>query len=178
KRAAAVDLSHPYFLESSTVLSRAPAPASRALAVFSPFTSTVWAIILLCLLLAGPVSSFISYAQKRLHLRTEKNPLTVKENAFNAFKVLFMQAVSPIPETAPLRLFAFFWYIFSLNFVVLYSGNLTAVFAAPPLESSIDTLGDLLVAARRDGVLPVTLKGSSLHALFEVYTAIITCYIK
>ena len=40
-RASVVDFSVPYYLESSTVLSRAPAPASKAFAVFSPFTQLV-----------------------------------------------------------------------------------------------------------------------------------------
>ena len=40
-RETVVDFSIPYYLESSTVLSKAPAPSSKAFAVFSPFTFLV-----------------------------------------------------------------------------------------------------------------------------------------
>lgn len=46
-----VDFSREYYMESSTVLSRAPAPASRAFAVFSPFVPTVTRYTLTSMLL-------------------------------------------------------------------------------------------------------------------------------
>lgn len=40
-REAVLDFTKPYFMESITIVSRAPAEKSRAVAVFSPFTPGV-----------------------------------------------------------------------------------------------------------------------------------------
>ena len=50
----------------------------------------------------------------------------------------------------------------------MYAGTLTAVLAAPSLETPIDTLFDLLKASREGRVVPVLLAGGSTTTLFQV----------
>ncbi|XP_071524261.1 glutamate receptor ionotropic, delta-2-like [Panulirus ornatus] len=58
-RETVVDFTTPYFLESTTIVSRAPAEKNTSLAIFYPFTPLLWALVILMTLLMGPVSYLV-----------------------------------------------------------------------------------------------------------------------
>ena len=59
---------------------------------------------------------------------------------------------------------------FCYDFVIaaMYAGTLTAVLAAPSLETPIDSIFDLLKASREGRAVPVMLFGANAFTAFQV----------
>ncbi|XP_064080693.1 glutamate receptor ionotropic, delta-1-like [Macrobrachium nipponense] len=169
-RESVVDFTNPYYQESITLISRAPAEKSRTFAVFSPFTVQVWIIIVVSCLAMGPILK-LEYKVLARYLREKKVPkkeaqLSSSTYAFNMFRSLMLQG-NPIETPCWSRRFIFyFWYIFCLMVSALYSGTLTAVLAIPAYEKPVDSLNDLPKAIK-DGFTLGTVKDSSLEFLFK-----------
>ncbi|XP_042884156.1 glutamate receptor ionotropic, delta-1-like [Penaeus japonicus] len=166
-----LDFTKPYFMESITIVSRAPAEKSRAAAVFSPFTPAVWAALALSVAMIGPVLAIVSHTMA-LYLG-EKPRFTARQYAFNMFRNLVVQGNLISSSRWPLRCIFFSWYLFCFYVCALYSGTLTAVLAIPAFEKPIDSLADLLQAMKEHGFSPLFIHDTSnVHILKEATSGI------
>ena len=59
-------------------------------------------------------------------------------------------------------------FCYDVVIAAMYAGTLTAVLAAPSLETPIDSLFDLLKASREGRAVPVMLLGSGVMSIFQV----------
>ncbi|XP_068229235.1 glutamate receptor-like [Palaemon carinicauda] len=134
------------------------------MAVFWPFSTLVWGLIGLALLLIGPVSFVLNWLLAT-YLDLEAK-YTLASSSFNLFRSLVNQGNRLVSRGSPLRFVFLFWYLFCYNIYAMYSGTLTAYLAIPTFEPPIDSLTDLPMAAR-DGFTIGTLKASSTEHLFR-----------
>ncbi|XP_069164789.1 probable glutamate receptor [Procambarus clarkii] len=166
-RETVVDFTTPYYLETVTLVSRAPAEKSRAFAVFSTFTTEVWVCILASTVAVGPLVSVVG---RVVALYTERPPhRQLPEYSFHVFRSLVSQGNLLRPSNWPHRLLFFCWYLFCFYIYALYSGTLTAVLASPTYEKPIDGLVDLPKAAA-EGYTIGTTSDSSLEFIFKEAT--------
>ncbi|XP_069193537.1 glutamate receptor ionotropic, delta-2-like [Procambarus clarkii] len=166
-RETVVDFTTTYYLETVTLVSRAPAEKSRAFAVFSTFTTEVWVCILASTVAVGPLVSVVG---RVVALYTERPPhRQLPEYSFHVFRSLVSQGNLLRPSNWPHRLLFFCWYLFCFYIYALYSGTLTAVLASPTYEKPIDGLVDLPKAAA-EGYTIGTTSDSSLEFIFKEAT--------
>ena len=59
-------------------------------------------------------------------------------------------------------------FCYDVVIAAMYAGTLTAVLAAPPLETPIDSMYDLLKASREGRAVPVMLFGGVVMFTFQV----------
>ncbi|XP_076045830.1 uncharacterized protein LOC143028076 [Oratosquilla oratoria] len=181
-RRSVVDFTQPYFQETTVLVSRYPAELSRALAVFQPFTLQVWLSLVVALVLVGPVlhsaarlSSHLQRAQKpegsekeEKEAREEDSHVPLHDYAFTAFRNLMVQGNLRRPTLSPVRMIFGFWYFFCFLIYALYSGTLTAFLVTPAFEEPIDSLADLLEAAKKDSFTMGWLADTSAEYIFTV----------
>ncbi|XP_076069238.1 glutamate receptor ionotropic, delta-2-like [Oratosquilla oratoria] len=179
RRETVVDFTQPYFLDSSSLVSRAPTEKSRVLAVISPLRLEVWMVLLCLLSLIGPVKYAIMMADSR-HPGAP-SPHRVHDLAYCAFRNLVVQG-NPLPSKRVVTRIVFgFWFFFCLlfdgklhssgspwTFSAIYAGMLTASLTIPSFEKPIDSLDDLLTAAKTRGTFMGYNPGSSHEGLFKV----------
>nr|XP_045610743.1 glutamate receptor ionotropic, delta-1-like [Procambarus clarkii] len=166
-RETVVDFTTPYYLETITLVSRAPAEKSRAFAVFSTFTTEVWVCILASTVAVGPLVSVVG---RVVALYTERPPhRQLPEYSFHVFRSLVSQGNLLRPSNWPHRLLFFCWYLFCFYIYALYSGTLTAVLALPTYEKPIDGLVDLPKAVA-EGYTIGTISDTSLEFIFKEAT--------
>ncbi|XP_066976057.1 glutamate receptor ionotropic, delta-1-like [Macrobrachium rosenbergii] len=165
-RETVIDFTRPYFMESLTMVSTAPAEKNRAFAAFSPFSSTVWACLVISTVAIGPVLYLETLFLKRF-LKKEFGPHhNLQDSSFNMFRSLVVQN-NCLSEGYLAHKFTFLgWYLFCLNVLVLYSGTLTAVLVTPAFEKPIDYLTDLPEAVKK-GATIATVGDSSFEMLFK-----------
>ncbi|XP_037794744.1 glutamate receptor ionotropic, delta-1-like isoform X2 [Penaeus monodon] len=170
-REAVLDFTKPYFMESITIVSRAPAEKSRAMAVFSPFTPGVWAALVVSVAIIGPLLAIVNHFTS--FCLGEKHRFSTRDFAFNMFRNLVVQGNLISSARWPLRCIFFSWYLFCFYVCALYSGTLTAVLAIPAFEKPIDSLADLLRAVKEDGFSPLFIHDTSnVHILKEATSGI------
>ncbi|XP_066967133.1 glutamate receptor ionotropic, delta-2-like [Macrobrachium rosenbergii] len=146
-RETVVDFTKPYFLESTTIVTRAPAQLSKAGAIFSPFTLLVWLLLVLATLLVGPLLSLFSWVVDRYMSAPPDSSLQMF--TFNMFRSMVLQGNMISTEHWPHRFIFLFWYLFCFYIYALYQGTLTAVLAVPQFEKPIDSLNDLLASMKK-----------------------------
>ncbi|XP_069159716.1 glutamate receptor ionotropic, delta-2-like [Procambarus clarkii] len=66
QRASVVDFTNPYFMESTTLVSRAPAEKNRSFAVFYPFTLKLWALVITVTFVMGPVGYLVQWGHEQV----------------------------------------------------------------------------------------------------------------
>ncbi|XP_045104339.1 glutamate receptor ionotropic, kainate 3-like [Portunus trituberculatus] len=163
-RETVVDFTATYWLESLTLVSRAPKEKERSMAVFWPFTTArpgsiqVWGFIAAATLLMGPVAWVV--------MRCSGGGLPLQVAAFNMFRSIVVQTNFLPPKSSSLRFVFIFWYFFCFIIYAMYSGTLTAVLAIPSFDQPVDSLTDL-PAAVANGFAVGTLKASSTEFLFR-----------
>ncbi|XP_063866159.1 glutamate receptor ionotropic, kainate 5-like [Scylla paramamosain] len=157
-RETVVDFTATYWLESLTLVSRAPKEKERSMAVFWPFTTAVWGFIAAATLVMGPVAWVM--------MRASGSGLHLHVAAFNMFRSIVIQTNFLPPRSASLRFVFIFWYFFCFIIYAMYSGTLTAVLAIPSFDRPVDSLTDL-PAAVANGFSVGTLKASSTEFLFR-----------
>ncbi|XP_042224799.1 glutamate receptor ionotropic, delta-2-like isoform X2 [Homarus americanus] len=157
-REKVVDFTAPYFLESTTVISQAPAMKNRAFAVFSPFTVRIWLMVVAMTMLMGPILSVVGLVRARYLQEGVRYSLLTY--AFNVFRSLVVQNNLISSQHWEQRIIFFAWYFFCFTIYAMYSGTLTAVLAIPAYERPIDSLPDLVHAAKHKGYKPVVVYGT------------------
>ncbi|XP_063591946.1 glutamate receptor ionotropic, delta-2-like [Penaeus indicus] len=167
-RESVVDFTWPYYLESVTLVSRAPAPKQRTFAVLWPFTLEVWLCIIFSTLAVGPVMKGVLLAPPSPPGVSAPlpRPFPLHALSFNFFRNLVVQGNLLRVKGWPGRFVFFFWYLFCFYVYALYSGTLTAVLAVPAFERPINTLNDLS-KAKENGYTIGTIQDSSLEFIFK-----------
>ncbi|KAK4316522.1 hypothetical protein Pmani_012299 [Petrolisthes manimaculis] len=190
QRESVTDFTLPYFLESTTLVSPAPSELPRALAVFYPFSTYLWGLLAVVVLLMGPLVFLVSrghdlsvpVVDPSLHSQQQQSviqtPELGKENrdllasvsatCFNVFRTIVIQGNLLPARSWPIRLVLFSWFAFCVILYALYSGTLTAYMTKPSFEPPIDSLEDALEAHRRFGFVPVAQQGTSNLRLWRV----------
>ncbi|KAK4313235.1 hypothetical protein Pmani_015412 [Petrolisthes manimaculis] len=190
-RETVVDFSYPYFFDSTSVVSKAPAERNRSLAVFYPFSSLTWITVILVTLLMGPLGYLFSrvhhqltqtfdsthnersrnvgpsFDSGRIKWGSEPGLRGVEMFCFNMFRTIIIQGNLLPASSWPLRLVFFSWYAFCLILYAVYAGTLTAYLTKPSFEKPIDSLEDLLEARER-GVVATVTKGTSNEMMLKV----------
>nr|XP_053630413.1 glutamate receptor ionotropic, delta-2-like [Cherax quadricarinatus] len=118
-RETVMDFTIPYYLETITVVSRAPAEKNRAFAVFSPFTLQVWVCIAASTVIIGPIMSMLGHGLTFYVSRPPRSK--THDYIFHLFRVLVVQSNLLRPSYWPHRLVFFFWYLFCFY---IYGGYL------------------------------------------------------
>ncbi|XP_042857155.1 glutamate receptor ionotropic, delta-2-like [Penaeus japonicus] len=170
-REVVVDFTLPYFLESTTIVSPAPAEKNRAFAVFSPFTAEVWGLLSLATLLVGPILWLISWAKEKHVLRGTWHADSLSNYTFNMFRSMVVQGNKTEMLQWSHRFLLFTWFFFCYVVYALYAGTLTAVLAVPTFEKPIDSLWDLLTAIEEDGYKATVVYQTSNEFIFKEATS-------
>ncbi|KAK4313226.1 hypothetical protein Pmani_015403 [Petrolisthes manimaculis] len=189
-RETVVDFTDPYFFDTTSIVSRAPAEKNRSLAVFYPFTSLLWIIVILVTLLMGPLGYLFSrvhhqltqtfdsthnersrnvgpsFDSGRIKWGSEPGLRGVEMFCFNMFRTIIIQGNLLPASSWPLRLVFFSWYAFCVILYAVYAGTLTSYLTRPSFEKPIDSLEDLLEARER-GVVGALTTGTSIAKIFE-----------
>ncbi|KAK4313243.1 hypothetical protein Pmani_015420 [Petrolisthes manimaculis] len=192
-RETVVDFSYPYFFDSTTLTSKAPAERSRSLAVLYPFSSLTWIILVIVTLLMGPLGYLFSrvhhqltqtfdsthnersrnvgpsFDSGRIKWGSEPGLRGVEMFCFNMFRTIIIQGNLLPASSWPLRLVFFSWYAFCLILYAVYAGTLTAYLTKPSFDKPIDSLEDLLEARERGVVASVTV-GTSNDMMLKTAT--------
>ncbi|XP_068229295.1 probable glutamate receptor [Palaemon carinicauda] len=169
-RERVVDFTLPYFMESTAMVSRAPAEKNRAFAVFSPFTAEVWLMLCITTLLMGPLitgatrirGTYFQYDQSQIH--------SLSDFEFNIYRSLVIQGNFLFPSGWCQRSLFLMWFFFCFLIYALYAGTLTAVLTIPSFEKPIDSLTDLLVAMDKDDFKANVVRGTSNEFIFSLAT--------
>ncbi|KAK4313239.1 hypothetical protein Pmani_015416 [Petrolisthes manimaculis] len=193
-RETVVDFSYPYFFDSTSLTSKAPGEKSRSLAVFYPFSSLLWIIVVLVTLLMGPLGYLFSrvhhqltqtfdsthnersrnvgpsFDSGRIKWGSEPGLRGVEMFCFNMFRTIIIQGNLLPASSWPLRLVFFSWYAFCLILYAVYAGTLTAYLTKPSFNKPIDSLEDLLEARER-GVVASINAGSSFYMVLKTATS-------
>ncbi|XP_063865701.1 glutamate receptor ionotropic, delta-2-like [Scylla paramamosain] len=167
KRERVVDFSTPYFVEGTILVSPAPKEKNRAFAAFSPFSAQVWGTIVVVTLVMGPMVAAVGWLRQRCIGTSGLSTLSLNTLSFTAFRSLVVQGNLLFPNNVPLRVVFYFWYLFCFIIYAMYAGTLTAVLALPAFTKPIETLTDLLEAARRGDLQPAVVEGTSNAFLFK-----------
>ncbi|XP_068202866.1 glutamate receptor ionotropic, delta-2-like [Palaemon carinicauda] len=163
-RAKLIDYTLPFYREPLAIFTRAATEKSRALAVFSPFTTMVWLCIIFSIIVTGPILYILSYT---IHTYTEmREKWTLEKYSFAIFRIMVTQGNCLSFRYWPQRLLTFSWSLFCIVISALYSGTLTAVLAIPTFETPIDSLEDLPRAVK-DGFAIGVMEDSSNELLFR-----------
>ncbi|KAK4313236.1 hypothetical protein Pmani_015413 [Petrolisthes manimaculis] len=190
-RETVVDFSIPYFFDSTTLTSKAPAERSRSLAVLYPFSSLTWIILVIVTLLMGPLGYLFSrvhhqltqtfdsthnersrnvgpsFDSGRIKWGSEPGLRGVEMFCFNMFRTIIIQGNLLPASSWPLRLVFFSWYAFCVILYAVYAGTLTAYLTKPSFDKPIDSLEDLLEARER-GVAPSVTVGTINEMILKV----------
>ncbi|KAK4316331.1 hypothetical protein Pmani_012515 [Petrolisthes manimaculis] len=162
-----VDFTFPYYLESTVIVTQAPAARSRAFAVLSPFTLRVWMLVVASTLAVGPALACLSRARNRL-LKTQVTSVhPLWHLSFNAFRSLLNQSSPRVPDEWPLRMVVYSWSLFCITIYAMYAGTLTAELARPAHEAPINSLVDLLKAIHTRGYKITLVEGTSVESILK-----------
>ncbi|KAK3891554.1 hypothetical protein Pcinc_004554 [Petrolisthes cinctipes] len=162
-----VDFTFPYYLESTVIVTQAPAARNRAFAVLSPFTLRVWMLVVASTLTVGPALACINRARNRL-LKTQVTSVhPLSHLSFNAFRSLLNQSSPRVPGEWPLRMVVYSWSLFCITIYAMYAGTLTAELARPAHEASINSLVDLLRAIHTRGYKMGLVEGTSVEGILK-----------
>ncbi|XP_076055983.1 glutamate receptor 4-like isoform X3 [Oratosquilla oratoria] len=181
KRETVVDFSNPYYIASTTLISRAPEEKDRSLAIFRPFSLTVWITLLVLTAIIGFLVFLVSLLAN-LAEGSSMSSLKVFINgpsqvptsiqllfrySFNFFRCIVNQGNQLEPLQAAPRIVSIAWYFFCLNMYIVYSGILTSFLTLPSYEDPIDSLTDMYDATQERGYIMGLLPGSSQEHLFK-----------
>ncbi|KAK3891552.1 hypothetical protein Pcinc_004552 [Petrolisthes cinctipes] len=165
-----VDFTFPYYLESTVIVTQAPAARNRAFAVLLPFTLRVWMLVVASTLTVGPALACISRARNRL-LKTQVTSVhPLSHLSFNAFRSLLNQSSPRVPDEWPLRMVVYSWSLFCITIYAMYAGTLTAELARPAHVAPINSLVDLLRAIHTRGYKMGLVEGTSVEGMLKVLT--------
>ncbi|XP_068247580.1 glutamate receptor ionotropic, delta-2-like [Palaemon carinicauda] len=168
-RGTVVDFTKPYFLESTIIITQAPAQLSKAGAVFSPFSLMMWLLLVTAVALIGPILRAFSWAMEKYLLEAPEGSLQVY--SFNMYRSMVLQGNYIITPHWPHRFIFFFWYLFCFYIYALYQGTLTAVLAVPQFEKPIDSLNDLMVSMEKRDCTLMLVYGTSNEFIFKEATS-------
>ncbi|XP_068228591.1 probable glutamate receptor [Palaemon carinicauda] len=164
-REQVIDFTYPHYIESLTLISRAPMEKNRSFAAFEPFTFMTWIWIIAALLIIGSVVSVESWLVE-IYLPERNNKRNLSDSLFNMFRSLLKQENLLPDVNFPQKLTFLFWYMFCLIISVLYSGMLTATLIKPSFEKPINALTDL-PAAIKEGFTLVVTADTSMEYMFK-----------
>ncbi|CAL4075686.1 unnamed protein product, partial [Meganyctiphanes norvegica] len=156
-------------IESTTLISRAPEETNRSFAVFRPFSSVVWLGLIILTLLMGP-TLYVAFWIRRKFLCSntgKASPYSLADLSFNMYRSLMGYNNLLKVTQSSIRLLLIVWYIIAKVFQSLYSGTLTAHLVKPTFQDPINSLEELLTAARKKRFMPVVQKETSIYFLFE-----------
>ncbi|KAK4313222.1 hypothetical protein Pmani_015399 [Petrolisthes manimaculis] len=194
-RETVLDFTRPYYFDTTTIISRAPTEKNRSLAIFNPFSSQTWIIVVLVTLLMGPLGYLFSrvhhqltqtfdsthnersrnvgpsFDSGRIKWGSEPGLRGVEMFCFNMFRTIIIQGNLLPASSWPLRLVFFSWYAVCVILYAVYAGTLTAYLTKPSFEKPINSLEDLL-AARDRGIVGAVVKDSNMDDLFKVHNSI------
>ncbi|XP_066980911.1 glutamate receptor ionotropic, delta-2-like [Macrobrachium rosenbergii] len=167
-RAMAADFTHLYYQDTITIISQAPTIKNRTFAVFSPFQSMVWGLIILSILSLGLILRVLSNLTE--YCLEQESIGTLQAVTFNIFRSVINQGNQISVALWSHRCVFFAWYSFCLIVYALYSGTLIAVLAIPPYEKPVDSLTDLPRAVKHEGYTLGTSRLSMMEFLFKYAT--------
>ncbi|XP_068228578.1 glutamate receptor ionotropic, delta-2-like [Palaemon carinicauda] len=170
-REEVIDFTYPHYIESLTLLSRAPMEKNRTFAAFAPFTPLTWLLIAISLLLIGPIIRAESWLVQ-VYFPVADNARNTSDALFNLFRSLVKQENLMENESSPQKITILFWYIFCFIISVLYSGMLTATLIKPSYEKPINGLTDLPTSVKEGFTLVVTGDTSMEYMFKEAKTGI------
>ncbi|XP_068247831.1 glutamate receptor ionotropic, delta-2-like [Palaemon carinicauda] len=168
-RETVVDFTTPYFLESSAITTRAPVQLSKAGAVFFPFSSLVWMLLMTAVALIGPLLSCVDWVMSKYLSAVPRGSLQMF--SFNMYRNVVLQGNLINSTHWPHRFIFFFWYLFCLYIYAFYQGTLTAVLAVPLFDKHIDSLNDLLASMQKGEFAMLILQASQSEYLFRDATS-------
>ncbi|XP_066948590.1 glutamate receptor ionotropic, delta-2-like [Macrobrachium rosenbergii] len=169
-REKAVDFTTPYFLETTAIVTAAPAKFLNPRAVFAPFTFPVWCLLAVSTLLMGFIVRLFAWAQRRLMAGDSEEDLSVSEITFNIFRSWVIQGCLIDPRSWCARSLFYSWFFFSLTVWSLYSGTFISVLTFPIYEKPVDSVQDLLDAMKHRGTKLMLGCGGHHENLFNVVT--------
>ncbi|XP_037335283.2 glutamate receptor U1 [Pungitius pungitius] len=165
-REMAVDMSTPFMQTGlSFILRRDLASPESSLSLLSPFSTDMWAGLLiaflltgLCMFLVGRISP-AEWAEPD----TEEHNFTLLHSFWYITGALTLQGAGPHPKGLSGRLVSSIWWLFAIVLLACYFGNLNSMHSNNK-HVSIKTFEDL---ANQDAIDYGTLEGGSTMAFFK-----------
>ncbi|XP_076068797.1 glutamate receptor ionotropic, delta-2-like isoform X2 [Oratosquilla oratoria] len=145
-RERAIDFTHAYYEEPTTILIPSPKERTNIIAFLAPFSWQVWLCIAGSVFVVTPVLWFLTAQFPSLpvlypHQRIKQRP-SVYRYFWSCVFSLTTQDTEMI-ETEPTRLLHGMWWIFSIIIIYSYTGNLIAFLTVPKLENLVNSLEEL-----------------------------------
>lgn len=156
ERFQAINVSYPYGFSDITFMTDNPKPVPTSLAIFYPFSSILWIILIVAVLIFSCA----------LHLHVHRTQ--TYQNIFcMLLGNLLEKSIDMRLRKLGLKLIVSMWLMFSFVITNSYKAVLLSILTLPPLIGIRD-IADLAKAAGQDSVKCYTYKGASLtHILLQ-----------
>ncbi|KAG7156398.1 Glutamate receptor-like 19 [Homarus americanus] len=162
QREMVCDFSDPVYIDHQSILMVRPQIQSDLSGFFKPFTSQVWILVLMSLVLViAAMNSVVRCEARIFHIQ---HTSTCSKITLWVIKALSQESSEWLPKKDGGRLIVTTWLLASLVFMSSYSGILTAMLTVPRVTIPIDSLEDLV--SQTD--LPWRLEAASMmYSFFE-----------
>ncbi|XP_069942931.1 ionotropic receptor 21a-like [Cherax quadricarinatus] len=139
-----VDMTVAYDMEFGCFLTPLPRPLPQWLALLYPFSSQVWWVTVVLLVVGTPVLYLTSrLAQHFLHNETSW-ATNLSHNLFYGTAIFFGMGMPRLPESDVTRSYFIMWVWYGMLLTVVYRSSLTAFLTIPLQQPPINTLQQLV----------------------------------
>ncbi|KAJ8950665.1 hypothetical protein NQ314_007795 [Rhamnusium bicolor] len=129
--------------EEWVVLMRRPKESATGSGLLAPFTTPVWILIILSLLVVGPIIYLLIYFQARLCKNDNNKVYPLPACFWFVYGALLKQGTTLNPTTDSSRLLFSTWWIFITVLTAFYTANLTAFLTLSKFTLPINEPSDI-----------------------------------
>lgn len=162
-----VDMTTPFMQTGiGFVLRRDVASDDSGFSLLSPFSSDMWAGVLIAFLLTGVCMFLVSRISPSEWSEpdTEQQSFTLLHSFWYITGALTLQGAGPHPKALSGRLISAIWWLFAIMLLACYFGNFNSILHSEQNHASIKTFEDL---ANQDVIEYGTMEGGSTMAFFK-----------
>ncbi|CAJ1055157.1 probable glutamate receptor isoform X2 [Xyrichtys novacula] len=162
-----VDMTTPFMQTGiSFILRRDAASEYSSFSLLSPFSSDMWAGILIAFLLTGVCMFLVGRISPSEWSEPDKEQqnFTLLHSFWYITGALTLQGAGPHPKALSGRILSAIWWIFAVMLLACYFGNLNSILHSNHNHVSIETFEDL---ANQDVIEYGTVEGGSTMSFFK-----------
>lgn len=156
---------YPHIVSSVTFITAAPSMQANLYLVFKPLGLDVW--------LGFVVSLVACVLFDLLYNRVHQGTTHVKVFWLSLYSMFRQQFGSPLPDTTSLNTWIFFWSVSTFVLTTGYAGCLCSLITIPIKMRTIDSVAELVTAAKSDQVVVTGIDNSAYTDALKVMRACI-----
>lgn len=162
-----VDMTTPFMQTGIGFIMRKDKAAEESVfSLLSPFSSDMWAGVLIAFLLTGVCMFLVSRISpcEWSEPETEQHSFTLLHSFWYITGALTLQGAGPHPKALSGRLISAIWWMFAIMLLACYFGNFNSILHSDQNHVSIKTFEDL---ANQDVIEYGTMEGGSTMSFFK-----------